>query len=140
MDEKQVEAEIAELERAEASAVLSGDVGFLAGIWHPDYLVNAPHNQVVLGSKEVLEMVRAKVIAYDRFDRVTEAIVVHGDTAIAMGYETVCPLYGPQAGTILTRRHSNVYQRRTGGKWGMIARHAHVIEGKGQNLDMPIVQ
>lgn len=128
--------QIAKLEQLEVQAILSGDKATLGTLWHPDYLVNAPHNQLTRSADEVISLVAAGVIAYDRFDRVCEGTAIHGDVAIAMGHEVVTPKNGPQAGQTLTRRYSNIWWHDADGGWRMIARHANVV-GQTQNLDLP---
>ena len=131
-DREQIEA----LEQAEVAAILASDQNRLRELWHEDYLVNAPHNRLTTSQAEVIGLVAAGVIAYHRFDRVIEGVVVHGDTAIAMGHEIVQPKSEPQAGQVLTRRYSNIWHRLEG-QWRMIARHANVMTGAIQNLDEP---
>jgi ketosteroid isomerase-like protein len=114
------------LEQSEASAMLKGDVDALSQYWADEFIVNNPANMVVT-RVQVLDLVRAKRIAYVRFDRATEALSVLGDTAIAMGQEVVVPAPGaPFAGQTVTRRYTNIWLR-TNDVWRLVGRQATVV-------------
>ena len=53
--------------------------------------------------------------------------MVHGDTVIVMGHETVVPKgNSPDAGKTIHRRYTNIWMKRDG-RWRLVARHASVI-------------
>lgn len=122
-----LEQEIRKLDLAEAEAILRSDLTTLDKLWADDYTVNAPSSQVVKGKNAVAELVRTGVIRYSSFIRESESVVLHGDTAIVMGLETVKPIgNAPGAGQTLRRRYTNIFIKRKG-RWQMTARHANII-------------
>jgi len=57
-----------------------------------------------------------------------EAVLVHGDTVILMGQETVKPKgKAPFAGQTLRRRFTNIWMKRDG-RWQLTARQATIID------------
>ena len=119
-----VEGTIRGLDQAEADAVLRGDFAAVAKLWAPDMTVNNPFNQVV---KANVGRVRTGAVTYTSFVRQVESVQVHGDTAIAMGNESVVPSgKSPGAGTTIRRRYTNVWMKRDG-TWLLTARHANAI-------------
>jgi hypothetical protein len=64
---------------------------------------------------------------YSSFVREVERVLIHGNTIIVMGRETVVPKgASPDAGQIINRRFTNIWMRQNG-KWLLTARHANVI-------------
>jgi ketosteroid isomerase-like protein len=117
------EAELIDLDRAEAEAMLAGDIGRLGALWSDDFIVNNPFNMVVERS-QVLAGVEARRIAYSAFERTVEATRVSADVAVTMGRETVSPV-GDGA---VARRYTHVW-RRVDGAWRLAARHASIVTG-----------
>ena len=122
-----LEQEIRKLDRTESEAVLRNDLVALEKLWAEDFTVNSPRNQISKGRKEVFELIRAGIVKYSSFVREIEAILVHGDTVIVMGLETVKPIGNAQGvGQTLRRRYTNIWMKRQG-RWQVTARHANVI-------------
>lgn len=122
-----LEQEIRKLDLANADAVLRSDLTALDKLWAEDLTVNNPGNQVVKGKKAVTELVRSGVIKYSSFVPEIESVLLHGDTIIVMGLETVKPIgNAPGAGQTLRRRYTNIWMKRKG-QWQLTARHANVI-------------
>lgn len=124
---EKLEQEVRKIDRAEATAVLAGDIPALEKLWAEDFVVNAPSNQVSKGRKEVLQRVKDGLIDYASFDRNVEAVVIHGDTAILMGEEKVkAKGKAPLAGQTVRRRFLNVWMNRDG-RWQLTARQATIF-------------
>lgn len=122
-----VEKEIQRLDRAEADALLRKDVAVLEKIWAEEFTVNNPRNTISRGRDEVVALIRNGVIDYSSFDREIEEILLHGDSVIVMGSETITPGgKAPFAGQTIRRRFTNFWTRRNG-EWRLTARHANVI-------------
>lgn len=115
------EAEVEELDRDEAAAMLAGDAERLGRIWDDGFIVNNPFN-VVVSRSQVLDMVRARQIAYSSFERTAEAIRLVGDTAITMGQEVVIP---NGEGAPVTRRYTHVWIH-SNDQWRLAARQASI--------------
>jgi ketosteroid isomerase-like protein len=122
------------LEEQERQAVLAGNLVSIEVFWDEDFLVNAPHNALLVGRDATADLVRARVIDFSRFDRSVERIEVDGDVAVSMGSETVQQKAGPQAGKIIQRRYTNIWRLKNG-KWRLRFRHANVVPGEPQVLD-----
>jgi ketosteroid isomerase-like protein len=72
---------------------------------------------------------KAGVIKYPSFERKVERVLLHGDTAVVMGGETVKHLGGPDDGKTVERRYTDVWAKKDG-RWLMLARHASVVSVK----------
>ncbi len=121
-----ITAEIRMLERAQVKAVLKSDEKFLNDLFLPDYTINAPVNRVTK-KEEMLQRLREGFIRYSSFESEIEAIVIHGDTVITMGRETVKPIGdAPMAGQTVRRRYTHVWLKENG-RWRQVARHASVV-------------
>lgn len=119
-----LEQTIRKLEQEEVDALLRGDLAALQAHWAEDYTVNNPFNQVVKASRGPI---RAGTLTYSSFVREIESVLIHGNTVIVMGRETVVPKgSSPDAGKTIRRRFTNVWMKRKG-KWLLTARHASVI-------------
>lgn len=118
------EQEIRKLEQAEVDALLRNDLAAMRSNWAKDYVVNNPFNEVVDASKGPIQ---AGTLTYSSFIREIERVLVHGDTVIVMGRETVVPKgTSPDAGKTINRRFTNIWMKQDG-KWLLTARHASVI-------------
>jgi hypothetical protein len=122
------EKELRNLEVAEAKAILESDLPALETLWGEMYTVNAPDNKI-RDRKGVAEAIKAGVIKYSSFERKVERVLLHGDTAVVMGGETVKHLGGPDDGKTVERRYTDVWANKDG-RWLMLARHASVVSVK----------
>lgn len=117
-----IEKEIRSLDLAHADAVLRGDSAALDKLWTEDFRVNNPFNEV-----DKADRIRSGAVTYSSFVREPEAVLIHGNTVIVMGRETVVPKgTSPDAGQTIKRRYTNIWMKRQG-KWRLVARHASVI-------------
>jgi ketosteroid isomerase-like protein len=117
-----VEEEVRRLDLAHADAVLRGDLAAMDKLWTKDFIVNNPFNEI-----DKADRIRTGAVTYSSFVREPEAVMVHGDTVIVMGRETVVPKGGsPDAGKTVNRRYTNIWMKRDG-RWRLVARHASVI-------------
>ena len=117
-----IEQEIRRLDLAHADAVLRGDLAALDKLWTKDFKVNNPFNEI-----DKADRIRTGAVTYSSFIREPESVLVHGDTVIVMGRETVVPKgNSPDAGKSINRRYTNIWMKRNG-KWRLVARHASVI-------------
>ena len=117
-----IEQEIRRLDLAHADAVLRGDLEALDKIWTEDFKVNNPFNQI-----DRADRIRRGAMTYSSFIREPETVLVHGNTVIVMGRETVVPKgNSPDSGKTINRRYTNIWMKRSG-KWRLVARHASVV-------------
>jgi ketosteroid isomerase-like protein len=117
-----IEQEIRRLDLAHADAILRGDLAALDKLWTEDFKVNNPFNEV-----DKADRIRTGAVTYSSFLREPESVLVHGDTVIVMGRETVVPKGdSPDAGKTINRRYTNIWMNRSG-RWRLVARHASVI-------------
>ena len=123
-----------ELEEMERRAVLDGDVSAIETYWAAELLVNGPNNKLLVGRDATLDMVREGVIDFERFDRAVECVELQDGLAVSMGSEAVVQRRGPQAGVLIERRYTNVWQE-TDGRWQLRFRHANVVPSQPQILD-----
>ena len=92
--------------------------------WATDYVVNNPLNKVVDASKG---RIQSGTRTYSSFIREIERVLIHGNTVIVMGQETVVPSgAASDAGKTISRRFTNIWMMRDG-KWLLTARQATVI-------------
>ncbi len=119
-----LEQEIRHREQAQVDALLKHDIAAMKQNWAADYVVNNPLNQVVEASKG---RIQSGTRTYSSFVRDIERVLVHENTVIVMGQETVVPSGdASDAGKTIVRRFTNVWMLR-GGKWLLTARQATVI-------------
>jgi ketosteroid isomerase-like protein len=119
-----LEQTIRKLEQEEVDALLRDDLAAVQSHWAEDYTVNNPFNQVVKASRGPI---RAGTLTYSSFVREIESVLIHGNTVIVMGRETVVPKgTSPDSGKTINRRYTNIWMKRKG-KWLLTARHANVI-------------
>lgn len=117
--------EIKRLEDQERTAFLQADLGALNQLWDKDFTVNNPAN-IIVNRQQVEGYLKSNQIKYEFFERVVEEVLLRGDMAIAMGYERIKSLVGPEAGQTINRRYTDVWARQKG-SWRMMARHASII-------------
>jgi ketosteroid isomerase-like protein len=117
-----IQETVRKLDLAHAEAVLRGDMAAIDRLWTEDFRVNNPFNEIDNAAR-----IRDRRVTYSSFVRVPEEILVHGDTVIVMGRETVVPKGdSPGAGKTINRRYTNIWMKRNG-RWRLIARHASII-------------
>ncbi len=122
-----IEQEIRRLDSAEAQALLHKDAAALQRIWAADFTVNNPRNSITRGSGGVVALIQSGTIDYSSFRREIEAILIHGETVIVMGNETITPVRNaPLAGQTVRRRYTHFWMKRDG-EWRLTARHANVV-------------
>jgi len=89
-----------------------------------DYVVNNPFNQAVDAIKGPIQ---AGSLSYSSFIREIERVLIHDNTVIVMGRETVVPKGpSPDAGKTIHRRFTNIWMK-TNDKWLLTACHASVV-------------
>lgn len=119
-----LEQKIRKLEQAQVDALLRSDLAAMRSNWAKDYVVNNPFNQAVDASKGPIQ---AGSLTYSSFIREIERVLIHSNTVIVMGRETVVPKgTSPDAGKTIHRRFTNIWMKRND-KWLLIARHASVV-------------
>jgi ketosteroid isomerase-like protein len=117
-----IESEVKKLDSLHAAAVLKGDLKEMDKYWTTDFMVTNPFNEI-----DKADRIRNGTVTYSSFQRICEAIQVHGKTAIVMGKEIVVPKgKSPDAGTTINRRYTNIWMKRNG-HWRLVARQASVI-------------
>lgn len=110
------------LDSLHAAAVLSGDLKEMDKYWTEDFIVTNPFNEI-----DRADRIRSGAVTYASFQRISEAIKIHGNTAIVMGKEIVVPKgKSPDAGKTINRRYTNIWMKLNG-QWRLVARHASVI-------------
>ena len=119
-----IEQKIRKLEQGQVDALLRNDVDEMQTHWAKDYTVNNPGNHVV---KAKDGPIRAGTRTYSSFIREIESIIIHGETVIVMGGETVVPNdKTPESGKTIHRRFTNIWMNENG-TWLLVARQASVI-------------
>jgi hypothetical protein len=119
-----LEQGIRKREQAQVDALLRNDIAAMKRNWATDFVVNNPMNEVVEASKG---RIQSGTRTYSSFIRDVERVLIHGNTVIVMGQETVVPSgNAPDAGKTILRRFTNIWMKR-GGKWLLTARQATVI-------------
>jgi hypothetical protein len=89
--------------------------------WTEDFMVTNPFNEI-----DKADRIRKGTDTYSSFQRICEAIQVHGKTVIIMGKEIVVPKgKSPDAGKTINRRYTNIWMKRKG-RWRLVARQASV--------------
>ncbi len=120
-----VRAQIEANNRLVGRAVATKDFPTLTRLWAPEMVVNSPGNNI-LTRDQVFGAMREEKLAYSSVHSTTDEFLVSADIAIEMGHEAIVMSNGPMAGKPLTRRFTDVWQRR-GGSWVQIARQATYV-------------
>ncbi len=119
-----LEQQIRALEQTQVKLLLNGDINGMQKNWATDYVVNNPFNQVVNASAGPVRQGR---LTYSSFARDIERVMIHGNTVIVMGSETVVPSGASEdAGKTIHRRFTDVWMNRNH-RWLLTARHANAI-------------
>jgi hypothetical protein len=122
-----VEADIRELDQIQAQAWLDRDQAALERLWSPEFVLQAPSNQILTREGVFREMRTPRLAGgLASMARTVERITQFGDIVISMGIEHPVNKTGPTAGVVRTQRYTNVW-RREGNMWRVIARHAHLL-------------
>ncbi|TGE03824.1 nuclear transport factor 2 family protein [Hymenobacter fodinae] len=122
----QDEPEIRRLEELEITSVQRGDTAALFRLWHPEFVVNNPYNQVVT-RPQILAFIRQGQLDYSTVQRVVEKVTIVEPVAIAMGHEIVTPQRATAfAGKVETRQYTNVWLKTKAG-WRLTARQASIV-------------
>jgi ketosteroid isomerase-like protein len=122
-------------EHAVAKAFATKDYAALEKLWSPQMIVNSPGNGV-LTRDQVFAAIRIDQLNYAKYDNTVDGFQVFGDIAVLMGHEHLTPATGPEAGTILYRRFTDIWQR-TNGSWLQIARQATYTEESKAHYNNP---
>ncbi len=125
--------QIAAAEQMVGKAVGMRDFAALEKLWSPQMLVNSPGN-TVLTRDQVIAAIREDKLNYSDYKNEVEAFHTYGDLAVLMGHETLKPNTGPEAGTTLYRRYTDIWQR-SNGAWVQIARQATYTDDKKVHYD-----
>jgi hypothetical protein len=124
-----VESDIRRLEALEITSVQRGDTLALHQLWHPDFVVNNPYNQIVT-RPQILAFMRQGQLDYSTVERVVERVTLVDNLAIAMGHEIVTPQRATQfAGKVETRQYTDIWLRTKAG-WRLTARQASLVAVK----------
>lgn len=121
-EKKDIEIEVRTLDSLHAAAVLSGDLNEMDKYWTEDFMVTNPFNEIDRANR-----IRNGTVTYASFQRICQAVQIHGNTAILMGKEIVVPKgKSPDAGKTINRRYTNIWMK-INNQWRLVARHASVI-------------
>lgn len=123
------EAEIRKLEQKGLTALLNGDTNTLKQLWAPEFMVNNPRSEISVNRDAVLQIQRAGLINYSKFEKVIEQMLFKKNMVITMGNETIVSrtdIPGIKAGEPYKRRFTNIWEKKNG-RWQLVARHASVI-------------
>jgi ketosteroid isomerase-like protein len=116
------EEEIRNLEQESRRAFVARDMESLDRLFSDDMIVNSPIHRVHR-KPQVLDLLRAGVIAHATYEGEIEAVEKCGDLAVVMGSEK---LTNTPDGPLLSRRFTNVW-RPEGDSWRLVVRQATVI-------------
>jgi len=126
--QSQAEEAVRTLENKEIQAILSKDLETLRKLWAPEFIVNSPLLHKLVNRDQVLNMTQNDIISYEKFERNIEHINFMGDVLVTMGEEILIPQKNnPNAGQVIKRRFTNVWQYRNG-NWVETNRHAHIVQ------------
>jgi hypothetical protein len=110
--------------------IVDGDAAAQQAFMHPNYMVNAPANRVLVKDQVVAMLARGR-IGSDNFKRTIERTSITGTVGIVMGDERVMPAPDSDLGQLhpdqtLHRRFTNVFVWQNG-QWRFLARQASVV-------------
>jgi Domain of unknown function (DUF4440) len=87
---------------------LRDDLAALDRLWTNDFKVNNPFSEI-----DRADRIRTGAVTYSSSVRELESTVVHENTVIVIGRETVVPKGdSPDAGETIRRRYANVWMKR----------------------------
>lgn len=119
-------AQIDSAKVALAKAIHAKDFATIEKFWSPDLLVNSPSNRI-LTRNMVFAAMREDKLDYSTYKVIVESFHVYGELAVEMGNETLVPASGPEAGTTLYRRFTDIWQHGSG-SWLLVARQATFVD------------
>lgn len=123
----QLQAEIARLDIAHATAIFRGDAAGLDSLMDDDVTVNHPTNRIVKEKQELLDLIKKGVIRYTAFERFPETFLFYPGMVVVMGMERVVPASGaPNAGKTIARRYTNIWMKKEN-RWRLAVRHANNV-------------
>jgi ketosteroid isomerase-like protein len=123
----QTEADIRALDEMLAGAWVARDQAVLERFWSPEFVLNAPSNQILTRDEVFREMRTPRLQAgMVSMERTVERVTPFGDIVISMGLDHPVEKEGPFAGIVRTQRYTHVW-RREGDTWRVIARHANLL-------------
>jgi catechol 2,3-dioxygenase-like lactoylglutathione lyase family enzyme len=111
----------ADLDRAEAAAMVAGAHGALATLWSAQLRITPPGGPTVDRST-ALDLVEQGILVYRRVDRQVEHVLDQGEVLVSIGREDVVP----QSGEPSSRRYTHVWAREEE-TWRLVARHASAL-------------
>jgi len=115
-------SEFVALEARNREAYLARDIEGLSSLWSEDLVVNSPINRVH-HRPQVLDLLKAGVIAHSSYEVDIEVVERLGELVVIMGAERIVNAPGTP---LIHRRFTNVW-RQEAGAWRMFLRHANVI-------------
>jgi hypothetical protein len=125
----QAEADIRRLEALEITSVQRGDTLTLRQLWHQEFVVNNPYNQIVT-RPQILAFMRQGQLDYSTVERVVERVTLVDNLAIAIGHEIVTPQRATQfAGKVERRQYTDIWLKTKAG-WRLTARQASIVAVK----------
>lgn len=125
-EDRHIEDEIRKLNTQEVEALIHNDLPTLKRLWSDDFVVTNPFNKFV-NKQQVIGMIESGRLTFTSYDRKVEYIRVYGETAVAVGSETVVWAGKmPTAGQISHLRFTGIWMKQ-GGRWQEIARHANMV-------------
>ena len=84
--------------------------------WTKDFMVTNPFNEI-----DRADRIRTGAVTYNSFQRICEAVQIHGNTAVLMGKEIVVPNgKSPMLGRQINRRYTNIWIKLDG-QWRLVA-------------------
>lgn len=125
----ELESTIKTLEQKVVTAILQNDTNALKRLWATEFMVNNPRNNISPDRAAVLKLQREGMINYSKFEKVVEQVLIHKNTVVTMGHESIVSktdIPGIKAGTMFKRRFTNVWMKQKG-QWKQVARHASII-------------
>ena len=123
----QVETEIRELDQIQARAWLERDTIALKRLWSPDFILQAPSNQILTREGVFREMQTPRLAGgLASMEREVLRVTQFGNIVVSMGIDRPVDKTGPNAGIVRSQRYTNVW-RREGDHWRVIARHANLL-------------
>ena len=87
-EDRHIEDEIRKLNTQEVEALIHNDLPTLKRLWSDDFVVTNPFNKFV-NKQQVIGMIESGRLTFTSYDRKVEYIRVYGETAVAVGSETV---------------------------------------------------
>lgn len=113
------------LEQQQAQAAIDRNRAALDRIFAPDFQIVNPAGAVA-SKDELLALLLGGPSPYRSAVYQTDTVRVYRDVVVTTGLEVVVPNAGPQAGQIVRRRISQVWERE-GGDWRLAYRHATIV-------------